>query len=63
MTVTASPPTNRLGPILTELRPRQWAKNLLVVAAPAGARVIVTESEPAFPLVALATAFAPVMVG
>jgi len=36
---------------------------VLVVAAPAGARVIVTESEPAFPLVALATAFAPVMVG
>ncbi|HEX6787063.1 MAG TPA: UbiA family prenyltransferase, partial [Acidimicrobiales bacterium] len=40
MTVTASPPTNRLGPILTELRPRQWAKNLLVVAAPAGAQVL-----------------------
>jgi uncharacterized protein YndB with AHSA1/START domain len=36
---------------------------VLVVAAPAGARVIVTESEPAFPLVALATALAPVMVG
>jgi decaprenyl-phosphate phosphoribosyltransferase len=40
VTVTASPPTNRLGPILTELRPRQWAKNLLVVAAPAGAQVL-----------------------
>ena len=36
---------------------------VLVVAAPAGARVIVTETEPAFPLVALAMAFAPVMVG
>jgi uncharacterized protein YndB with AHSA1/START domain len=33
---------------------------LLVVAAPAGARVIVVESLPAFPLVALAAAFAPV---
>src|SRR5436305_11084423 len=31
---------------------------LLVVAAPAGARVVVVESRPAFPLVALATAFA-----
>lgn len=31
---------------------------LLVVAAPAGSRVIVTESVPAFPLAALATAFA-----
>jgi decaprenyl-phosphate phosphoribosyltransferase len=40
VTVTASPPTNRLAPILTELRPRQWAKNLLVVAAPAGAQVL-----------------------
>jgi uncharacterized protein YndB with AHSA1/START domain len=30
----------------------------LVVAAPAGARVIVTESEPAFPLRALAASFA-----
>jgi uncharacterized protein YndB with AHSA1/START domain len=29
-----------------------------IVAAPAGARVIVTESEPAFPLAALATSFA-----
>ena len=40
VTVTASRPTNRLGPIITELRPRQWAKNLLVVAAPAGAQVL-----------------------
>jgi uncharacterized protein YndB with AHSA1/START domain len=32
---------------------------LLVVAAPAGSRVVVVESQPAFPLVALATAFAP----
>lgn len=31
---------------------------LLVVAAPAGARVVVTESLPSFPLVALATCFA-----
>jgi uncharacterized protein YndB with AHSA1/START domain len=31
---------------------------LLVVAAPAGARVVVVESQPAFPLVALASAFA-----
>jgi uncharacterized protein YndB with AHSA1/START domain len=31
---------------------------LLVVAAPAGSRVVVVESQPAFPLVALATAFA-----
>jgi uncharacterized protein YndB with AHSA1/START domain len=31
----------------------------LVVAAPAGARVIVTETQPRFPLTALAAAFAP----
>jgi uncharacterized protein YndB with AHSA1/START domain len=31
----------------------------LVVAAPAGARVIVTESVPSFPLAMLASAFAP----
>ncbi len=31
---------------------------VLVVAAPAGSRVVVVESQPAFPLVALATAFA-----
>src|SRR6476469_10915654 len=35
---------------------------LLVVAAPAGARVVVVESQPAFPLVALASAFACVAV-
>jgi uncharacterized protein YndB with AHSA1/START domain len=33
---------------------------VLVVAAPIGSRVIVVESEPAFPLVALAAAFRPV---
>jgi uncharacterized protein YndB with AHSA1/START domain len=33
---------------------------LLVVAAPAGARVVVVESRPTFPLVALAAAFTPV---
>ena len=33
---------------------------VLVVAAPAGARVVVTETEPAFPLVALTSAFAAV---
>src|SRR3954451_7187640 len=33
---------------------------LLVVAAPAGSRVVVVESRPAFPLVALASAFCPV---
>jgi uncharacterized protein YndB with AHSA1/START domain len=33
---------------------------ILVVAAPAGARVIVTESRPVFPLVALAASFAMV---
>lgn len=33
---------------------------LLVVAAPAGARVVVVESSPSFPLAALAAAFAPV---
>jgi uncharacterized protein YndB with AHSA1/START domain len=32
----------------------------LVVAAPSGTRVVVTESEPAFPLVTLAASFAPV---
>src|SRR4051812_3725695 len=32
----------------------------LVVAAPAGVRVVVTESRPRFPLTALATAFAAV---
>lgn len=32
----------------------------LVVAAPAGARVVVTESQPAFPLAALAMSFAAV---
>jgi len=31
----------------------------LVVAAPAGARVVVTETSPAVPLAALASAFAP----
>jgi uncharacterized protein YndB with AHSA1/START domain len=31
---------------------------LLVVAAPAGSRVVVVESQPAFPLVAFARAFA-----
>jgi len=35
---------------------------LLVVAAPRGARVVVTESVPAFPLVALAGAFAAACV-
>jgi len=34
----------------------------LVVAAPAGARVVVTESVPAFPLAALAACFAGVLV-
>ncbi len=34
---------------------------VLVVAAPAGSRVVVVESRPSFPLVALATAFAPAM--
>ena len=33
---------------------------VLVVAAPAGSRVVVVESRPAFPLVALATALARV---
>jgi uncharacterized protein YndB with AHSA1/START domain len=33
---------------------------VLVVAAPAGARVVVIETKPAFPLVALASAFAAV---
>jgi uncharacterized protein YndB with AHSA1/START domain len=33
---------------------------LLVVAAPAGARVVVTESAPSFPLATLAARFAPV---
>ena len=40
MTATADRTAGKLGPILTELRPRQWAKNLLVVAAPAGAEVL-----------------------
>ena len=35
---------------------------LLVVAAPAGSRVVVVESRPTFPLVALASAFALVAV-
>jgi uncharacterized protein YndB with AHSA1/START domain len=35
---------------------------LLVVAAPAGARVIVVESQPAFPLVALAASFSLALV-
>ena len=34
---------------------------VLVVAAPAGARVVVVESEPAFPLPALAARFAPAL--
>jgi hypothetical protein len=34
---------------------------LLVVAAPVGARVIVVESEPSFPLPALAARFAPAL--
>ncbi|HET9602262.1 MAG TPA: decaprenyl-phosphate phosphoribosyltransferase [Acidimicrobiales bacterium] len=40
MTVSTARTTGSLRPILTELRPRQWAKNLLVVAAPAGAEVL-----------------------
>jgi uncharacterized protein YndB with AHSA1/START domain len=32
-----------------------------IVAVPAGARVVVTESEPAFPISLLATSFAPVL--
>jgi decaprenyl-phosphate phosphoribosyltransferase len=42
-TAVAAGPASGLGglrPILTEMRPRQWAKNLLVVAAPAGAEVL-----------------------
>jgi uncharacterized protein YndB with AHSA1/START domain len=35
---------------------------LLVVAAPAGSRVVVVESQPAFPLVALAQSFALALV-
>jgi uncharacterized protein YndB with AHSA1/START domain len=35
---------------------------LLVVAAPAGSRVVVVESQPAFPLVALALSFSLVAV-
>jgi len=33
-------PSSAVRPILAEMRPRQWAKNLLVVAAPAGAEVL-----------------------
>ncbi len=36
---------------------------ILVVAAPAGARVVVTESVPAFPLTALAAGLSAVAVG
>ena len=36
---------------------RELRVEVLVVAAPAGWRVVVVESQPAFPLVALATAF------
>ncbi|HTA05284.1 MAG TPA: SRPBCC domain-containing protein [Solirubrobacteraceae bacterium] len=32
-----------------------------IVAAPAGTRVVVTESEPAFPIATLAASFAPVL--
>jgi hypothetical protein len=32
-----------------------------IVAAPAGTRVVVTESEPAFPIAMLATSFATVL--
>jgi uncharacterized protein YndB with AHSA1/START domain len=35
---------------------------LLVVAAPAGSRVVVVESEPSFPLPALQARFAPALV-
>ena len=34
---------------------------VLVVAAPAGSRVVVVESQPSFPLLALARAFAPAL--
>jgi decaprenyl-phosphate phosphoribosyltransferase len=40
MTLVAGRPATGFGPILTELRPKQWAKNLLVIAAPAGAEVL-----------------------
>jgi uncharacterized protein YndB with AHSA1/START domain len=45
-----------------------WTENapatrveLLIVAAPAGARVVVVESEPSFPLPALQARFAPAL--
>jgi decaprenyl-phosphate phosphoribosyltransferase len=40
VTVTTGRTAGTMRPILTELRPRQWTKNLLVVAAPAGAEVL-----------------------
>jgi decaprenyl-phosphate phosphoribosyltransferase len=48
--------TAGLGPILTELRPRQWAKNLLVIAAPAAAEVL-TEARTWWRLALAFTAF------
>ena len=40
MTVTTGRSLGGLRPIVAEMRPRQWTKNLLVVAAPAGAEVL-----------------------
>jgi decaprenyl-phosphate phosphoribosyltransferase len=40
MTTIATRPMSGIRPIIAELRPRQWVKNLLVIAAPAGAEVL-----------------------
>jgi decaprenyl-phosphate phosphoribosyltransferase len=40
MTLVARRPALAVRTVVTELRPRQWTKNLLVVAAPAGAEVL-----------------------
>jgi decaprenyl-phosphate phosphoribosyltransferase len=40
VTITTGRSAGTLRPIVAEMRPRQWTKNLLVVAAPAGAEVL-----------------------
>lgn len=57
---SADPPHRLVWWWWTEEEPATRVE-LLVVAAPAGARVIVVESEPSFPLARLAARFAPTL--
>ncbi len=56
MTVIAERSALAIRPLITAMRPRQWAKNLLVIAAPAGAEVL-TEGRTWWRLALAFTAF------